>query len=145
MAAQRPPMKPTPEQQIERLEKTIADGRELLRDLNSASKDLRKSIREARDLARSEIAQQLTTEVTQQVQLLGEVTQKQMRAAVDRVNAEFDKLGAILLGIDRAEPLEVMVRKVAEKPGRGRVEPYVETVRYDTDILDCCPDGAPDG
>lgn len=127
------------DEQAERLERAIEDARELLRDINSASKDLRRTLRETRDLLATDIAARLEGEVRDQLDKLGETTEKQMRISVEKVIGEFDKLGAILLGVDRAEPLEDMVRKVAANPGRNQIEPYDTSVTYDIDALERHP------
>lgn len=129
----------TPDEQAERLEQAIADGRELLRDLNSAGKDLRRTLRETRALLATDIADRLASQVETGLATFGAVTEKAMRAAVEKVNHEFDRFGAILLGVDRAEPIEDMVRRVAAMPGGRKVEPYETTVTYDMDILEQHP------
>lgn len=129
----------TPDEQAERLEQAVEAARELLRDLNSAGKDLRKTLRETRELLATDVADRIAAEVETGLATLGAVTEEAMRKAVEKVNHEFDRFGAILLGVDQAEPIEDMVRKVAAMPGGRQVERYETDVTYDMDILEQHP------
>jgi hypothetical protein len=121
-------------QLAERLERATADARELLSDLHSVGKDLRRTGREIRELIAT-ASTDFETDVATQLNELRETTEEMMTASAEKVFAEFEKLGAVLLGVDRAEPLESMVRKVAAMPGGRQVQRYETTVNYDADIL----------
>jgi hypothetical protein len=90
------------ESEIDRLEAAMAQCRELIREAHAASKDLRTSVRDAKDelraLAKDEVAGQIHDEVTRQLIQLGERTQESIGAATQKVLAEFDRFGESLLG-----------------------------------------------
>ena len=107
----------------ERLETANEAARELLRDLNTAGKDLRRSIGEARDLINEviavNVAQQVSKAVETQLGKLGEATEEAMRRAVAKVDSEFDKLAALFTGKDTQDPLEDLIRK-ANRSSKGK-------------------------
>lgn len=125
-----------PETPADRLEAATREARQLLSDLHTVGKDLRRTLKEAKQVAAAEVGDLIAAECARLLGELGPVTEEQMRKSVDKVIAEFDRLGAILLGVDKAEPIEVMVAKVAAASGRGQVEAYEQHVDNDLDVLD---------
>lgn len=125
----------TAEEQAERLETAITDAREVLREIRSASKDLRALLKDARTTIETDIATRMENEVRRQIKELAEQNVVAMRRASDKVISEFDKLGTVLLGVDRGETLEDIVRKVAAMPGRRQVEAYQDNSTIDHDVL----------
>jgi hypothetical protein len=88
--------------EVTRLEAAVAECREVLREAHAATKDLRAAVREAkqemRALAKGEVAAQIQSEVTRQLDELGEKTREAVVAATQKVIAEFDRFGESLLG-----------------------------------------------
>jgi hypothetical protein len=74
----------------------------MIREAHAATKDLRVAVRDAKrelqDLARDEVAAQVRREVSVQLEELGEQTGAAIRAATEKVIAEFDRFGETLLG-----------------------------------------------
>lgn len=112
----------TPELDLTKLEQLRDELRELIREAHGATKDLRQAVRDAKKAVESDIAETMKAEVERQVAHLGEATGKAMRAAVEKVHREFDRLEAIFTGTDpqsRHEgkpPLEELLR--APRPVR---------------------------
>ena len=129
----------TPEQQAERLERAITNARELLSDLNSAGKDLRKTLREARNLAAPEITDAIKAQLETALTALADIIEERQRKAVAKVTDEFERLGAILLGVDQAQPLETICQAVAAVPGRNTVQKVEGSTSHDVDILGVHP------
>jgi DNA anti-recombination protein RmuC len=123
------------DQQAERLERAIEQGRELLRELNGTHKDLLRTIREAREASRDEIDRRINEYLAERLEALGETCTEQMRICVDKINSEFERLGKILLGVDKGQSLEDIVAAVAEFPGHRIVQPFDSQIRYDADVL----------
>ena len=88
--------------EADRLEAAVAECREMIREAHAATKDLRTAVRDAKkelqDLARDEVAAQVQREVSHQLEELGEQTAAAIRAATEKVIAEFDRFGETLLG-----------------------------------------------
>jgi hypothetical protein len=86
----------------DRLEAAISECREMIREAHAATKDLRAAVREARQeirtLARDEVTAQIQSEVSRQLEELGERTGEAITAATQKVIAEFDRFGESLLG-----------------------------------------------
>ena len=86
----------------DRLEAAISECREMVREAHAATKDLRTAVREAkkelRELAKDEVAGQVHSEVTRQLDELRERTSEAVSAATQKVIAEFDRFGESLLG-----------------------------------------------
>jgi phosphoenolpyruvate-protein kinase (PTS system EI component) len=122
----------TPEQQAERLETATATAREVLSELNSAGKDLRATLKDARALL-SETSWE--GEVRAQMTALAKVIEGRINDASENVLAEFKRLGDVLLGVDQGQPLEDLVQQVAAEPGQCRVEAVPGKVAFDVDPL----------
>jgi molybdopterin converting factor small subunit len=88
--------------ELDRLEAAVAECREMIREAHAATKDLRAAVRDAKrelqDLAKDEVAAQVQSEVSRQLEELGEQTGAAVRAATEKVIAEFDRFGEALLG-----------------------------------------------
>jgi len=88
--------------EVDRLEAAISECREMIREAHAATKDLRTAVREAkkelRELAKDEVAGQVHSEVTRQLDELRERTSEAVSAATQKVIAEFDRFGESLLG-----------------------------------------------
>jgi hypothetical protein len=84
------------------MEAAVAECREVLREAHAATKDLRAIVREAkqemRSLAKHEVAAQIQSEVTRQLDQLSEQTREAVDSATQKVIAEFDRFGESLLG-----------------------------------------------
>lgn len=87
--------------------------REEVREAHGTLKDLRREIREARELVAStqslattlaagHVKAAIEAAVTEQLATLGEAAEGQMRKSAEKVIAEFDKLRDLLLGNERA-------------------------------------------
>jgi hypothetical protein len=87
---------------LDRLEAAISECREMIREAHAATKDLRTAVREAkrelRELSRDEVAGQVHSEVTRQLDEVRERTSEAVTAATQKVIAEFDRFGESLLG-----------------------------------------------
>jgi chromosome segregation ATPase len=88
--------------ELDRLEAAVGECREMIREAHAATKDLRAAVREAKrelqDLAKDEVAAQVQREVSGQLEELGEQTSAAIKAATQKVIAEFDRFGEALLG-----------------------------------------------
>lgn len=86
----------------DRLEAAVIECREMIREAHAATKDLRAAVREAkqeaRGLAKDEVAAQIQSEVSRQLDELGDRTGEAITAATRKVIAEFDRFGESLLG-----------------------------------------------
>jgi Glu-tRNA(Gln) amidotransferase subunit E-like FAD-binding protein len=87
---------------LDRLEAAISECREMIREAHAATKDLRTAAREAkkelRKLTKDEVAGQVHSEVTRQLDEVRERTSEAVTAATQKVIAEFDRFGESLLG-----------------------------------------------
>ena len=87
---------------LDRLEAAISECREMIREAHAATKDLRTAVREAkkelRELTKDEVAGQVHSEVTRQLDEVRERTSEAVTAATQKVIAEFDRFGESLLG-----------------------------------------------
>ena len=88
--------------ELDRLEAAAAECREMIREAHAATKDLRAAVRDAKrelqGLAKDEVAAQIQREVSSQLEELGEQTSAAIKAATQKVIAEFDRFGEALLG-----------------------------------------------
>jgi DNA topoisomerase VI subunit B len=88
--------------EVDRLEAAVGECREMIREAHAATKDLRAAVRDAKremqDLAKDEVAAQVRSEVSRQLGELGEQTSAAIKAATQKVIAEFDRFGEALLG-----------------------------------------------
>ena len=88
--------------ELDRLETAVGECREMIREAHAATKDLRAAVRDAKrelqDLAQDEVAAQVQREVARQLEELGEQTSAAIKAATQKVIAEFDRFGEALLG-----------------------------------------------
>jgi hypothetical protein len=88
--------------ELDRLETAVGECREMIREAHAATKDLRAAVRDAKrelqDLAQDEVAAQVQREVSRQLEELGEQTSAAIKAATQKVIAEFDRFGEALLG-----------------------------------------------
>lgn len=105
---------------VERMEAANETARELLRDVNTASKDLRRTIREAKEVIAADVNAQINAAMTEQLGQLSEATRVAMRNSVAKVEAEFDKLANLFLGKDKDDPLEDLIRKARYNTGIKR-------------------------
>jgi Glu-tRNA(Gln) amidotransferase subunit E-like FAD-binding protein len=82
---------------LDRLEAAMSECREMIREAHAATKDLRTAVREAkkelRELAKDEVAGQVHSDVTRQLDEVRERTSEAVTAAAQKVIAEFDRLG----------------------------------------------------
>jgi hypothetical protein len=125
----------TPDEQAERLERAIEQGRELLRELNGTHKDLLRSLREARQASRDEIERRIAAELAERLELLSKTCSEQMQICVDKINSEFARLGKIMLGVDTGQSLEEIIAAVSAVPGAGILVSVTDQIRYDSDVL----------
>ena len=88
--------------EVDRLEAAVGECREMIREAHAATKDLRAAVRDAKrelqDLAKDEVAARVQGEVSRQLEELGEQTSAAIKAATQKVIAEFDRFGEALLG-----------------------------------------------
>lgn len=88
--------------EVDRLEAAVGECREMIREAHAATKDLRAAVRDAKrelqDLAKDEVAAQVQGEVSRQLEELDEQTSAAIKAATQKVIAEFDRFGEALLG-----------------------------------------------
>jgi hypothetical protein len=75
--------------------------REEIREARGILKDLRREIKDARELIPLLTDELFTTTVQKQVAELSKVTEEAMRLSVEKITKSFDNLGATLLGEDR--------------------------------------------
>jgi hypothetical protein len=122
-----------PDQQAERLENATTAAREILSELNSAGKDLRATIKEARTLLTGTTWE---NEVRAQIAALADVLESRIDEASANVLSEFKRLGDILLATDQGTPFENLVEQVAAEPGQCRIEAVKGKVAFDVDPLD---------
>ena len=112
----------------DRLEAAISECREMIREAHAATKDLRAAVREARQemrtLARDEVASQIQSEVSRQLEELGERTGEAITAATQKVIAEFDRFGESLLGKETYWQ-KASGRRAAARPGTDVVSPGI--------------------
>ena len=112
----------------DRLEAAISECREMIREAHAATKDLRAAVREARQemrtLARDEIAAQIQSEVSRQLEELGERTGEAITAATQKVIAEFDRFGESLLGKETYWQ-KASGRRAAARPDTDVVPPGI--------------------
>lgn len=73
----------------------------LLTEARGTLKDLRQERREIERYIADEVRTRIESTVATQLAELGEVTKTQMDISVERVNAKFDELHALLIGTDR--------------------------------------------
>ena len=82
---------------LDRLEAAISECREMIREAHAATKDLRAAVREAkkevRELTKDEVAGQVHSELTRQLDEVRERTREAVTAATQKVIAEFDRFG----------------------------------------------------
>jgi hypothetical protein len=98
----------------------VAELRTATRVANETLRDLRTTLKEARELLHGELGARLDAEAARQVGLLGNATEQAMAAAVARVCQQFDKLANILLGLrDGGISLEELVTMIARKQVRN--------------------------
>jgi hypothetical protein len=87
---------------VDRLEAAVSECREMIREAHAATKDLRAAVREAKQEARSlasdEVAAQIRSEVSRQLDELSERTSEAVTTATQKVITEFDRFGEALLG-----------------------------------------------
>jgi len=112
----------------DRLEAAISECREMIREAHAATKDLRAAVREARQemrtLARDEVAAQIQSEVSRQLEELGERTGEAITAATQKVIAEFDRFGESLLGKE-AYWQKASGRRAAARPDTDVIPPSI--------------------
>ena len=112
----------------DRLEAAISECREMIREAHAATKDLRAAVREARQemrtLARDEVAAQIQSEVSRQLEELGERTGEAITAATQKVIAEFDRFGESLLGKETYWQ-KASGRRAAARPASDVVPPGI--------------------
>lgn len=88
--------------ELDRLEAAMSDCREMIREAHGVTKDLRAAVREAkqelRSLTEDEVAAQIQSEVSRQLEELSDRTREAVTAATQKVIAEFDRFGESLLG-----------------------------------------------
>jgi hypothetical protein len=108
---------------VDRLEAAMSECREMIREAHAATKDLRAAVREARQevrvLAADEVAAHVQAEVSRQLEELGERTGEAVRAATQKVIAEFDRFGEALLG------KEAYWQKASGRRSAARPDPEV--------------------
>ena len=126
--------------EVDRLEAAISECREMIREAHAATKDLRTAVREAkkelRELAKDEVAGQVHSEVTRQLDELRERTSEAVSAATQKVIAEFDRFGESLLGKETYWKT-ASGRRSARRPETDVVElevPKEESVNKDTTV-----------
>jgi PE family len=119
----------------DRLQAAIAECREMIREAHAATKDLRTAVREAkqevRALSTDEVAAQVQSEVSRQLEELGERTGEAITAATQKVIAEFDQFGERLLGKETYWQ-KASGRRAAPRPETDLVPPGI-LVGEDTD------------
>lgn len=115
------------EEVAQRIEKANGEARDLLREIHSASKDLRAAIKEARELAGEiqrnadeGVEKAITLAVTSQLEETTKVIKGHMDLSVIKVGKEFEKLERLFLGLDHPEPLEGLIRGVVAKRNQFR-------------------------
>lgn len=114
-------------QSVARLNEATATAREVLTELHGTAKDMKALIKEGRQLladlsytaahiAEAEVNEEVKKHIKAAVEGLGKATQAEMEKSVAKVNAEFDKLAKILLGVgQRDKPsLEELVNRIAK-------------------------------
>ena len=114
--------------EMDRLEAAIGECREMIREAHAATKDLRAAVREARQelrtVAKDEVAAHLQTEVSRQLEELGERTQEAVTAATQKVISEFDRFGESLLGKETYWQ-KASGRRAAARPDTDVVPPGI--------------------
>ena len=112
----------------DRLEAAVSECREMIREAHAATKDLRAAVREARQemrtLARDEVGAQIQSEVSRQLEELGERTGEAITAATQKVIAEFDRFGESLLGKETYWQ-KASGRRAATRPDTDVVPPGI--------------------
>ncbi|MEU9349047.1 hypothetical protein AB0D74_48405 [Streptomyces sp. NPDC048278] len=87
---------------IEDLTRIRDELREEIREAHGALKDLRREVKDARELVPLLVDELFMAEVKKQVDQLGTATKEAMDAATKRVFDKFDELGQYVMGEDRA-------------------------------------------
>ena len=114
--------------ELDKLEVAVGECREMIREAHAATKDLRAAVRkakqEARALAADEVAAHIQSEVSRQLEDLGERTREAVTAATQKVIAEFDRFGEALLGKE-AYWQRASGRRSAARPDTDVVPPGI--------------------
>ena len=114
--------------EADRLEATIQECREMIREAHAATKDLRTAVREAKKevqtLTKDEVAAHLHQEVSRQLEELDERTRDAIATATQKVIAEFDRFGESLLGKE-AYWQKASGRRAAARPDTEVVPPGI--------------------
>ena len=114
--------------EVDRLEAAVGECREMIREAHAATKDLRAAVRDAKkemqDLAKDEVAAQVRSEVSRQLEELGEQTSAAIKAATQKVIAEFDRFGEALLGKETYWQ-KASGRRAAARPDTDVVPPGI--------------------
>jgi hypothetical protein len=114
--------------ELDRLEAALGECREVIREAHAATKDLRAAVREAkqevRALATDEVAAHIHTEVSGQLEELGERTREAIVAATQKVISEFDRFGESLLGKETYWQ-KASGRRAATRPDTDVVPPGI--------------------
>lgn len=113
-----------PGDQAARLEAATYAARETLQELHGAMKDMNAAIAAARALLSTDIHMRMEELFKTELGIFREAMREARDSSTDRTIAEFDRLGAILLAVDKkhANTLEELVEAVARKPHSGLVE-----------------------
>lgn len=88
------------EEAATRLESANDRAAELIREANGVTKDLIREIKAGRETAEKVVGEYLDNAVETGLKELGDLLRKEMRDNVDKVAAEFAKLGRLYLGTD---------------------------------------------
>jgi F0F1-type ATP synthase membrane subunit b/b' len=104
----------TPEEEIAALEAAT-------RKAHEAIKDLRATMKEAKEFIDNEISQVFERQVTTQVEGLEKATKRAIDISTAKVFSRFDRIAALLLGDKTQEPLEDLAKRAMEaKHGHQR-------------------------
>lgn len=119
-----------PGDQAARLEAATYAARETLQEIHGVMKDMNAAIASARALLSTDIHAQMEEFMGIEFGIFRDAMTQARNTATDRTIAEFDRLGAILLAVDKrhANTLEELVEAVARKPHSGLVQKLDTTI-----------------
>lgn len=98
-------------EKTEDLKRATREANETLADVKRTLKEARSLISEMRQYIDERVSDKVETAVADHVARLGEATEKAMNESVDKCFSEFQKLEDIMLGHDKGEPLEDLIRR----------------------------------
>lgn len=119
-----------PGDQAARLEAATYAARETLQELHGVMKDMNAALAAARALLSTDIHERMEELFQAELSIFRDAMREARDTSTDKTLAEFDRLGAILLAVDKRHDntLEELVEAVARKPHSGFVQKLETTI-----------------